>query len=196
MHLSETTLSQKLRNILDETVTYYLLRGTDLLGWSSIASRVLRPVLFRLFGLNIGKGVYLRTGLTIHSIRQPFSIGNFTSMSRNITIDAAAPISIGHYCNIGNNVQLINGSHELESGFNQAIRPLAPSLPIAVEDYVWLGAGSIILGGVTVGRGSVVGAGSVVTKDVPPCTVVAGNPAKVIRQLNVESSSNMRELVS
>ncbi|GGW77084.1 acetyltransferase-like isoleucine patch superfamily enzyme [Streptomyces albaduncus] len=52
-----------------------------------------------------------------------------------------------------------------------------------IEDDVWIGAGAVILPGVTVGRGSVVGAGSVVTADVPPMTVVAGTPARVLRQI-------------
>lgn len=55
---------------------------------------------------------------------------------------------------------------------------------IKIEDAAWIGAGAIILPGVTIGRKSVVGAGSVVTKDVPPCTVVAGNPARIIRHLD------------
>lgn len=55
--------------------------------------------------------------------------------------------------------------------------------PIRIEDKVWIGFNSIILKGVKIGKGSVVGAGSVVTKDVPPNTLVAGNPAKIIKEL-------------
>jgi acetyltransferase-like isoleucine patch superfamily enzyme len=54
---------------------------------------------------------------------------------------------------------------------------------IVVNDGAWIGAGAIILSGVTIGENSVVGAGSVVTKDVPPQTVVAGNPARVVKQI-------------
>ena len=57
------------------------------------------------------------------------------------------------------------------------------SQPIVIEDDAWIGMNCIILKGVTVGRGAVVGAGSVVTKDVPPWTLVAGNPARVIKEL-------------
>jgi acetyltransferase-like isoleucine patch superfamily enzyme len=56
--------------------------------------------------------------------------------------------------------------------------------PIVVERDVWIGAGVIVLPGVTIGEGSVVGAGSVVTRSVPPRVVVAGNPARVIRQID------------
>lgn len=57
------------------------------------------------------------------------------------------------------------------------------SKPVIIEDNVWVGAGSIILPGVTIGKGSVIAAGSVVTRDVPKHTVVAGVPAKVVKQL-------------
>ncbi|RYY70023.1 MAG: sugar O-acetyltransferase, partial [Chitinophagaceae bacterium] len=59
-----------------------------------------------------------------------------------------------------------------------------------IEDDVWIGAGAIILQGVTVGKKSIVGAGAVVTKDVPPGVVVAGNPARIIKTLkNTQASS-------
>jgi acetyltransferase-like isoleucine patch superfamily enzyme len=60
------------------------------------------------------------------------------------------------------------------------------SRPVFVRDGVWIGANAVVLKGVTVGRGAIVGAGSVVTKDVPEYTVVAGNPARTIRELGAE----------
>jgi maltose O-acetyltransferase len=57
--------------------------------------------------------------------------------------------------------------------------------PIVIEDDVWIGARVTILGGVNIGTGAVIGAGSVVTKNVPPYAIVAGNPAKLIRYRNV-----------
>ncbi|MDQ6795887.1 MAG: hypothetical protein M3067_13940 [Chloroflexota bacterium] len=58
--------------------------------------------------------------------------------------------------------------------------------PVAIEDDVWIGANVVVLKGVTIGRAAVIGAGSVVTQDVPPYVVVAGNPARVIRDLSAE----------
>lgn len=58
------------------------------------------------------------------------------------------------------------------------------ALPIAVGDYAWIGAGAIILPGVTIGEGAVVAAGAVVTKDVAPRMIVAGNPARVLRSVD------------
>jgi acetyltransferase-like isoleucine patch superfamily enzyme len=58
--------------------------------------------------------------------------------------------------------------------------------PVKINDRVWIGFNSIILKGVTIGEGGIVGAGSVVTKDVPPYTIVAGNPARVIREIPID----------
>lgn len=63
--------------------------------------------------------------------------------------------------------------------------------PVYIDDDVWIGARVIILPGITIGKGSILGAGSVVTKDVPPFSIVAGNPARIIRnRLEVEMSTN------
>ncbi|MBQ0004011.1 MAG: hypothetical protein KBT21_10810 [Treponema sp.] len=68
------------------------------------------------------------------------------------------------------------------TGFPKEINSLDPK-PIKIEDDVWIGCNSIILRGITIGKASIVAAGSVVTKDVPPYTIVAGNPAKVIKKI-------------
>jgi acetyltransferase-like isoleucine patch superfamily enzyme len=78
---------------------------------------------------------------------------------------------------------LITGAHQIGDEYQRA-RDLNPE-PINIEEGVWLGARCIILPGVTVGRGAVVAAGAIVTKDVPPNKLVAGVPAKVIKSLPV-----------
>ena len=76
------------------------------------------------------------------------------------------------------NVQLISNNHDL----NQ--RNIITCKPVRICRKAWIGAGATILPGVTVGENAVVGAGSVVTRDVPPMTIVAGNPAKIIRKID------------
>jgi acetyltransferase-like isoleucine patch superfamily enzyme len=68
---------------------------------------------------------------------------------------------------------------------------MPPSRPIILEENVFLGARVIVLGGVTIGRDSVIGAGSVVTRDIPPGVIAAGNPAKVIRALEPEAEKRL-----
>jgi acetyltransferase-like isoleucine patch superfamily enzyme len=81
---------------------------------------------------------------------------------------------------IGPNVSIITTGHPLESSQRRAA---TIGKPIVIERGVWIAAGAIIIGGVTIGAHSVVAAGSVVTKDVPANTLVGGNPARVIRSI-------------
>jgi acetyltransferase-like isoleucine patch superfamily enzyme len=81
---------------------------------------------------------------------------------------------------IGPNVSLITSSHPIEPSERRAF---VIAKPIAIERNVWIAAGATIIGGVTVGENSVVAAGAVVTRDVPPNTLVGGNPARVIRSI-------------
>lgn len=92
-----------------------------------------------------------------------------------------APITIGDDVQIGPNVQLLTPTHPLQADLRRAKWEAAK--PIVIEANVWIGGGAIVLPGVTIGENSVVGAGSVVTKDLPPNVVAVGNPARVARSL-------------
>ena len=92
-----------------------------------------------------------------------------------------APISVGHDCDIGPGVEFIPGSHDIGSRLRRAGSGWAR--PITVGNGCWIGAKSIILGGVHLGDGCIVAAGSVVTKDVLSNSMVAGVPARTKRQL-------------
>lgn len=108
-------------------------------------------------------------------------IGERAYINYGCSIAASLRISIGPRCSIGTHVMMMdNDFHRIEPERRDE-RP--DSNPIVLEENVWIGGRSIILGGVTIGAHSVVGAGSVVTSDVPPRTVVAGSPARVIREL-------------
>jgi len=92
-----------------------------------------------------------------------------------------APITIGDDVQIGPNVQLLTPTHPLDPDLRRAKWEAAE--PIVIDSNAWLGGGAIVLPGVAVGENAVVGAGAVVTRDVPANAVVAGNPARVIRSL-------------
>ena len=95
-------------------------------------------------------------------------------------------ICIGNKVMFGPRVTIMGGDHNAaelgEYMFDVKIKRSGNDLPVFVEDDVWIGAGAIILKGVTIGRGSIVAAGSVVTKSVPPYSIAAGNPARVLKQ--------------
>lgn len=110
----------------------------------------------------------------------PIAIGDGTFINRGAYIRAET--RIGRNVNIGPNVMLLTDAHEISDVGRRA--GSGSFKPIVVEDGVWIGGGATILGGVTLHRGAVVGAGAVVTRDVPADTIVAGNPAKVVRELN------------
>lgn len=90
-------------------------------------------------------------------------------------------VRIGISVAIGPYVRFVSDNHDIGTPFRRAGR--SHSLPIVVGNGVWIGASVTILGGVTVGDGSIVGAGALVTNDVPPNTIVAGVPARVIRRI-------------
>jgi maltose O-acetyltransferase len=108
-------------------------------------------------------------------------IGDRTFVNFNCTILDCNTVRIGSHCQLATSVQILTATHVVEPEPRRAGDEYA--LPIVIEDNVWLGGGAIVLPGVTVGENSIVGAGAVVTKDVPPNVVAAGNPARVLRVL-------------
>lgn len=100
------------------------------------------------------------------------------------TLCAAEKIKIGNNVAIGANSTVIDTDfHPLNSELRRVDPQGAKSAPIIIEDDVFIGMNCLILKGVTIGKGSVIGAGSVVTKNIPPGVITAGNPAKIIKQL-------------
>ena len=100
-----------------------------------------------------------------------------------VALDVAA-IRIGNDCQIGPNVQLLTPTHPIDPQMRKD--KLEAAKPITLEDNAWLGGGVIVCPGVTIGHDSVVGAGSVVTRDIPPLVVAVGNPARVLRHIGDE----------
>lgn len=95
-----------------------------------------------------------------------------------------AEIHIGNEVMMASYVQLYTATHPLDPELRCSGREYAK--PIRIKDRVWIGGGAMVMPGVTVGENSVVGAGAIVTKDVPPNVVVAGNPARIVREITAE----------
>jgi len=115
------------------------------------------------------------------SYGQHITLGDHVYLNFACTILDNAAVSIGNHVMIGPNVQLYTAAHALEAAARNAGWETAH--PIRIGDNVWIGGGAVVLPGVTVGCNAVIGAGAVVTRDVAANTVVAGNPARVIRVL-------------
>ena len=108
-------------------------------------------------------------------------IGDHVYLNVLCTILDNNEVHIGHHVMIGPAVQIYTAAHLLQA--EARIQGWEVAKPIVIEDNVWLGGGAILLPGVRIGRNAVVGAGAVVSRSVPADTVVAGNPARVIREI-------------
>jgi len=123
-------------------------------------------------------------------IRSPFycdygdgiTIGSRTFVNFNCTMLDGAPITVGDECLLASGVQLITATHPVDPAPRR--KAIEQALPVTVADGVWLGAGAIVCPGVSIGENTVVGAGSVVTRDLPAGVVAYGNPARVAREID------------
>lgn len=138
-----------------------------------------RAILVELLG-EVGEGVTIRPPLLMDLGYQTV-IGPGTFINGGVVILDVARVRIGADVQIGPNVQILTPTHPLDPETRRT--GLEAAEPITIEDNVWLGGGVIVCPGVTIGHDTVVGAGGVVTKDLPPRVLAVGNPARVIRQL-------------
>ena len=160
-------------------------------------------------GIKLGRGAYLDQGVYLHACPQGITIGAKTVLMHGAELHVFnfrdlphAFIRIGRRCFVGESV-IVRGQGGVTIGDDVLIGPRAMILAvnhrhddvtrpvidqgitgqgIVIGDGAWIGAGATVLDGVTIGRGAVVGAGAVVLKDVPPHTVAAGVPARVVRR--------------
>ena len=153
---------------------------------------ILRSGIFKLILKSLGKGSTIDYGTYI---RYPtrVQIGEYTMINRNCRFLTShdhedVNIFIGNHVAVAPEVCFLAAGHDYSS-----LRRPRIAASITVHDYVWIGARSIILQGVTIGEAAVIAAGSVVTKDIPPYTVAAGVPARVIkRRVIKDDCENMR----
>lgn len=141
-----------------------------------VPSHHVRRFFYRLGGMHIGKGSTLHGGAIFYDTRN-IHIGEDTIIGENAVLDGRARLTIGSHIDMASEVMIYNAEHDVTSEDFHAIQA-----PVVIEDYVFIGPRAIILPGVTLGKGSVIGAGAVVTKDVAPFTIVGGVPAKLIAE--------------
>jgi len=115
-------------------------------------------------------------------------VGRNVFINQNCTMYDLGGIDIDDDVMIGPNVNIITSSHPVEPSQRRAF---VIAKPIVIERNVWIAAGVTVIGGVTIGENSVVAAGSVVTRNVPPNMLVAGNPARVIRSVNEREDASI-----
>ncbi len=136
----------------------------------------LRRSLLRAFGAKIGKQVEIKPGV---QVKYPWhlTVGDYTWIGENVWIDNLVPVTIGGNVCISQGAYFCTGNHDWsDPSFGLIVKP------ISVDDGAWIGAKSIITPGVEIGKCGVAAAGSVVTKDIPPYEIHAGNPAQFARR--------------
>jgi maltose O-acetyltransferase len=133
----------------------------ELLGAIGTGSEV-RPPFFCDYGWNI-------------------TLGDNVFLNFNCVILDVVPVTIGDRVQIASAVQILAADHPRDA--ETRATGLENGRPIVIEDDAWIGGGSILCPGVTVGRGSVIGAGSVVTRDIPAGVIAVGNPCRVLREI-------------
>lgn len=135
-----------------------------------------------VLGIGLGPGSGLHLGCCVWfsgpgRLRRErlLTIGDHTRINRDCSLDARGPLRIGNNVSVSPEVVILTALHVADDpGFKYETRP------VVIEDHVWLATRALVLPGVTIGRGAVVAAGAVVTRDVPPLAVVAGVPARQV----------------
>lgn len=177
--LSTTEASKK---AINRAFNWILDLELLLVTWAGLVpSHLFRLFFFRLAGMKIGKGSRIHIGARFFYPAN-IKIGEGSIIGDNIFLDGRDKLIIGNHVDIASGVMIYNSEHEINSEDFHAI-----SASVEIEDYVFIGPRAIILPGVKIGRGAVVAAGAVVTKDVPEYMVVGGVPATVIGERKIKN---------
>lgn len=134
-----------------------------------------RRVVLRCFGASVGKHVNTYASTRIY-FPWNLTVGDWTALGEEVFIYNLGPVTIGRRATVSHRAHLCAGTHDYRQADLPLLRP-----PIKIGDQVWVCADAFIGPGVTVGEGAIVGARAVAMRDVPPWTIVAGNPAQHVK---------------
>lgn len=148
-----------------------------------IPSHTIRKFFYLLGGLKIGRGSTIHMGARFYDPRN-IKIGEDTIIGETVVLDGRDKLEIGNHVGFGSEVMVYNSKHDID---DEQFSPV--NGPVKIGDYVYVGPRAMIMPGVKVGRGAVVAAGAIVTKDVPPFSIVAGIPAQVIGERKLKKPS-------
>lgn len=152
-----------------------------------------KAILSRIIG-EMGENGFIQGPIQFHYGRHTHIGKNFFA-NFNLTVQDDAEVTIGDNCNFGPNVTIVTPVHpmlpderNLMRDKDGTLKHLCYAKPVHVGNNCWLGANVVVCSGVTIGDDCVIGAGSVVVKDIPPHVFAAGNPCRVIRELTEKDS--------
>ena len=159
------------------------LDGFVLILIGHVPCHFVRRFFYRFFGMKIGSGSAIYTGARFYNASN-IEVGEDTIIGEQAVLDGRDKLVIGNHVDFATGVMIYNAEHDLEDKDFKAV-----SAPVSIEDYVFIGPRAIILPGVKIGKGAVVAAGAVVSKNVEPFTIVGGVPAKLIRKRGLTNPS-------
>nr|WP_244516089.1 DapH/DapD/GlmU-related protein [Halomonas daqiaonensis] len=136
--------------------------------------------LLMLVGAKIGRNVIFYPGVWVNP-GYNLSVGDHVDLALDVIISTKGGVKIGDRVLVGYRTQILSSNHMIPDNKGRIFGAGHSYAPVEIEDDVWIGANCVILPGVKIGRGAVVAASSIVTKDVSSFSVVGGNPARIIR---------------
>lgn len=137
--------------------------------------------------IRIGNGVHIKENANLSTYGGYIAIGDGSNIGQNCVLYGQGGIDIGQNVLVGPNCAILSGSHIFQDPDVLIVKQGTCDSGIAIGDDVWVGANVSILDGVKIGKGCVIGAGSVVTKDLPEYSIAYGNPARVQRKREKKS---------
>lgn len=161
---------------------FYLKRGKH-----SVIYRSVRKDLVPFNKFNLGERSVIEDFSCLNNAVGDVIIGNNSRIGLGNTL--IGPVMIGSQVNLAQGIVISALNHNYEDPDTPMALQGVTTLPVVIEDDVWIGANSVVTAGVTIGRHSIIAAGSVVTKDIPPYCVAAGVPARIIKRYDRNSKS-------
>lgn len=142
----------------------------------------------------IGDGVVIRERSWLAALKHEqgegeIRIGDGVHIARDVVLASAHRLTVGNHVTLGPRSMIYDNNHRFENPHLSVMEQGLSGAPVTIGDYVWIGAHAIVLPGVTVGKGAIIGAGAVVTKDVPPYSIAVGVPARVVGHRSQTSST-------
>lgn len=182
LHLLVHPVKTRPRRWLRLLQPFYLKRSKGSIIYGNV-----RKDLVPFNAFQLGAYSVIESFSTINNMVGAVIIGNHSRIGLSNTV--IGPVTIGNQVNLAQNIVISGLNHNYRDITQPISKQGVTMIPVTIEDDVWIGANAVILAGITIGKHAVVAAGTVVTCNVPPYSVCAGNPGRIVRQYDFEQKT-------